>query len=132
MRIEGVDLHQTAVYWEVVKYDRHGHVKVKAPVELNPEDGNGVRWINRRSQVTAPDGQVITLDARIVTSQEIKVNSIIWLGTLDEWNESGSDGNDTQLHQVKIYSEVPDIRNRDYRYEVGAQRWKKALPDIVA
>lgn len=97
------------------------------PQELSPRNRppNGVRWVDKRSVIMAKDGSTIAIDAQVVVAQDIPVNSILWLGTLDDWFGTGSGitAPDEGLVIVRGVTKTPDIKGRAYYRTLAVQRW---------
>lgn len=107
------DRRQTAVLWPVAGTDDYGAYTVGDPVELS------VRWVFGRSEVLDPQGNRIAVDAQVTVDREIAIGSEMVKGTLSEWVGTGSAGDDDEVMMVMSYSEVPDVRARDFRRVVG-------------
>lgn len=113
--------YQTAVLWSATgAYDTYGQPAVSDPVEVS------VRWTDRRSEANLSNGETITLDATVVSGAEVPVHSRMWLGTLEDWDSTGSDTDDTRVMRVATVSVTPDIKNRPTHthYELGLQRYR--------
>lgn len=114
--------YQHAVLWERTGADRYGEPTRGEPVELR------VRWVQKRGEVTDAQGNRTPLDAAVVVDRQIPVGSLLWLGTLDSWQGTGSVGADSELHEVVTYSETPDVKGRVALRSVGLKRFRDALP----
>jgi hypothetical protein len=123
---------QDAVLWEAhPSPDSFGQVRVIDPVDLK------VRWVPTRREIADGKGGIILLDAQAVVYQNVPVGSIMWLGTVDDWDESGlgvGTGNteDAELYIVQTFKKASDVKNIMTRYELGLQRYKQELPAIVS
>lgn len=116
---ETMDCRQKAVLWAVSNtLDSFGHYIVDAPVEID------VRWENKKHEETDAQGNPITLDAFVIAKQEIGVGSEMWLGKLDDYNGTGSGGDDSEIMRVVTSNKFPDIKNKNIRYELGLQRFR--------
>lgn len=125
--LETSDRWQTATLWEYVGKDRFGQPKVSsAPVELS------VRWNTTRRLVLAPDGNRVALDAEAVVNRKIGIGSVMFLGELDDWRGtgSGSAGEESELWEVVTYDEVPDLKGRNVRREIGLKKYRDTLPTL--
>lgn len=123
--IEISDLHQTALLWESTGTDAYNEVVVAGtPVEVK------VRWEYVRHEMLGPDGDPVALDARVVGSQDIPVNSLMWLGASSEWYGTGSTGDDSEVMQVVALNHTPDIKNRHLRRVYGLMKYKDAPPRV--
>lgn len=110
---------QEAILWPLNTYDRHGQPTVGNPVELL------VRWVGQQSQSLDPAGNVITIDATVVLDQDVTIDSLMWLGTLNEWkNGGGSQAPGKPLMVVKAFNSTPDVRGRATRRTAGLMRYQ--------
>lgn len=73
---------QTAVYWEFDVADGFGGNTFKDPVEVS------VRWEDKVELLRDETGKEIVSRATILTPIDLKVQSILWLGTLEDLTES--------------------------------------------
>jgi len=126
--LETKDLYQRALVWTFSgNYDRNGQpiINLSTPMEIS------VRWNWRKARATTPDGNTITLDASVVVGERVNVGSLMWLGTLEDWNgvgsSSSSSAKDNQLCQVKTVNWLKDIKGRNRRHELGLMRFKDTL-----
>lgn len=141
-------LKQHAIMWAFLGYDRYGQPVVDFPVQIC------TRWITKRREVLDPHGNTIALDAAVVVNRRIPMNSWIWKGTIEDWyNGPGADDTiyemgtapgaqayyaygsmafDNELHEVKTYSETPNIKSRHAYKEVGVIRIPNAREVIGA
>lgn len=113
---------QWAVLWPAGGYDEFGQPTVGEPQEIQ------VRWVNRQSRALSPEGNTITLDASVVTVEDIPVGSIMWEGTLDDWYGIGSAGQDSGLMEVVSADYTPDLKGRVWRKNLGLKFYKDTLP----
>jgi len=125
-------LIQKAVLWSSNGVDSYGKYKHSAPVELNPSTYNGVKWLKGRQDTFDAQGNTIKLNAAALVASEIDIGSVLWLATdqtpgsdnaLDQWNDSGSTGNDDELQQVISYHEYYDVKGRVAVRMVGLARY---------
>ena len=93
MSHETKDLLQKAVLLEASGVDRNGEPTVDAATEID------VRWIDGQTEALNKDGVVIGYDATVLTSQEIALESIMWLGTEENWDALSSY---SDVYQVKM------------------------------
>ena len=130
---EVASLLQSALVWPWVQAaDAYGRPVVAAtPTELSPSNSppNGVRWKFKKAVKLDKDGNTITLDATVIVAQYIQPESLMWPGTLDEWNGAGSSspeiGVGTHVYVVKTVDWLPDIKNRARYRELGLMRFKE-------
>lgn len=114
-------LHQKAVLWMYNGDDDYGDPKVDASVEID------CRWEKRRSQSQDAEGNAIAVEAEVVVGREIKVDSILWKGEKNDYDASTA----TDYMQVKVYDEVPDVRNRYVERIVKLVKWGDTLPSLA-
>lgn len=119
------DLKETAVLWPVEGKDHRGTLLRGEPVEVK------VRWDWRREDVLDANGQKVAIDARAGVDREVKVDSWMWLGKLDDWYASGSSPPDNNLCQVRVSSSAKDDKGRRMRFSVGLVRFTDSLPDLA-
>lgn len=110
--------YQRAILWPFAGYDRYGEVVVGTPVEV------GVRWEARRRETLDNLGNTVMLEAVAVVDQPIAVGSHMWLGTLEDFYESGSAGPSTEVMEVVTTRYLPDSKGRHYRRTVGLTKYK--------
>lgn len=112
--IETIDRHQKALLWAIIGYDSYGQPQVSAtPVEID------VRWEWKHAEEKATERYEVAIDAMVVVDREIEEGSNMWLGSLSDWYGTGSAGIDSEILQVKFYSEIPDLKDRAIRRTVG-------------
>lgn len=125
------NLYQRAVLWTAQlnsvgggKVDKFGGVVVDDAIEIS------VRWEWKRTNMLNQKRETITVDATIRVAQEVPVDSLIWLGSLNDL--AGTGGPELQspegVCQVKAYNYVPDVRNRFVSRVIGVVRYKGPLP----
>lgn len=109
---------QKALLWLATGTDRFGQPTVTTtPVEIK------VRWNTNRAERLAPDGTTVTVDGTAVVDQIIPIDSLMWLGTLEEWLGTGSGLTDTELCVVKTFRDTPDLKARASFKEAGLMRY---------
>lgn len=113
---------QKAVLWSKSGTDRYGDPLRGSPSEIS------VRWVVTHRQASDPQGNPITIDAQVSTSQDIVVGSVMWLGELADWYGSGSGGVDDEVMEVVTRNRVPDLKGRVTRYEYGLAKYRDTLP----
>lgn len=113
---------QTAVYWPAGGYDDYGQPLRQDPVELQ------VRWEKDQREYTDPEGNLHMLEATVHVDRRIGIGSKMWLGSLSEWLGTGSGDSDTELMEVRVYDEIPDVKNRGIYREVGLAFYRASLP----
>lgn len=118
--IEQIDRHQTAAYWEAAGAGEDGVQRVKEPVDIK------VRWrYNHRESINA-QGEVVAVNASIVSDFLIPAGSILRLGTVAEATATPGD-----FMYVLASSKTPDIKNRFNRYTADLMRYGESLPSLV-
>ena len=119
--------YQTALLWEFSGYDKYGQPTVSAPVEIQ------VRWNTKRREVVDAKGFIIAYDASAVVDQVIAVGSLMWLGTLEDWNDAGTGSGSTSISaddvfECKNFTLTPDLKNRFSQKTVDLMRYRKLPP----
>ena len=118
---EVFDLNQKAVLWPTAgPKDRYGVLQVGDPVEIF------VRWENTRCEMLNSKGEVIGVDASVVTDRDITVGSRMWLGELADWYGTGSGVEDDEVMQVLSVEKATDLKGRILRRELLLCRYKNA------
>jgi hypothetical protein len=128
--IEYEGLHQKSMLWRATGVDAYGQ-----PTHESTPEEISVRWNTRRNHEMSPSGSVIKLDATAYVEEEIPIDSLMWLGDEEDWEDSyygtGSGTaaevefkSDNKLHVVKTYKETPDVKGIEVRREVGLVRFK--------
>ncbi len=126
--LEQMDLTQTAILWEIVGYDRNGMPTISAGVEIP------VRWEEGNTEMVDTNDQRILVDVSIASNRNIKVDSLMWEGSIADLNELAGTGSPPpdDLYQVVMRIRAKDILGRYNRYEFGLKRYKDRLPEVVA
>src|SRR5215475_12577466 len=123
--IETIDFHDKAMLWRVVGVDAYGQ-----PKHSEPPEEICVRWITTKTHESTAFGSSIKLDATLYVDQEIPIDSLLWKGCQEEWEDnffgtgSGSANevdfeSEQNLYIVKRYKETPDIKGIEVRRELG-------------
>lgn len=115
--------YQKVVLWAKTGVDRYTNTLRGDPVQLT------VRWRYTNRDAMDPQGNKIQINATVDTEQDIPMNSLLWLGTLPEWNSSGSAATDTGLMEVVSFDNTPDVKNRVVKRTFGLKRYKNTLPE---
>jgi len=127
--LEDFDQVDTAVLWEWASVDGYGRQRVAEPVEVP------VRWVQKWIEVPDGQGSSIILEATVALDRRVRVGSILWLGTLEEWEEdhfgTGTSIDDPELHVVRTSNNTNDVKGISDRWELGLQRWRQELPEIA-
>ena len=105
---------QTAVYWGNPQNDGHGGFTFDDPVELSPDDANGVRWESRvelGGRVFDKMGDIISCNAIVFLNQDVEEQGYLMLGTLDDL-DSDSTINPRLIEgafEIKRFDKLPAI-----------------------
>jgi len=105
--LESRDRKQTALWWYKTGVDNYGQPIIEDPVEIK------VRWENKRDESLNKQGEPVAIDATVQLGQRVYPGDLMWLGTLDDWNNGGSTATNNEILQVDSYNEVPDIKGRN-------------------
>ena len=117
---ENNELNQNAILWRFSDTkDDYNRPIVKAYEEVM------VRFNLKRRQSTDAKGTVINYDATAITEETYPIDSILWIGELKDMPASP-----TPLYQVKSYSEMSDVKNRETKYKAMLVRYTDTLPTI--
>lgn len=129
--IEHEDLRHYALLWEPDGIGTDGRTKHDAASqELSPLVMQGVRFVWRKSKGTDPNGDVVALDATLIASRVIPLQSLVWHGSQEdlEADLTGTGTGNTLQPEADIYevvtaSHTPDQRLAVTRYEYGLRRY---------
>jgi hypothetical protein len=123
--IERSDLKQTAVLWAATadEYDNYGKLKVASPTAIN------VRWEYRRGETLDTQGTTVAYDAVVIVDQEIEVGSIMWLGTVSDYENTSPA---PTVYRVVTYGSTPDIKAQYYRRRVTLAKYGTQLPELIS
>ena len=119
--VESASRNQSAVLWAKSSLDNFGKPTVDSPLEIY------VRWEEKLKESIDSQANAIAVDATVWVAQEITVGSIMWLGTLAEWNASEK----TNLKQVVGYRSIPNIKGRLFEQTVTVQKYSDSLPSLT-
>ncbi len=103
MGLENVLLRQykqTAVYWGVSGNDGQGGFTYDTPVELAPPS-NGVRWEIMDQVVRDDKGVEFTSRALVFVAQDVEVEGLLYLGTLDSLYDLLDESSESVLDDPK-------------------------------
>ncbi len=115
-------LPQTAVYWRANGTNNNGEFTVDLPVEIK------CRWeIERRESINEKADPVATSDI-ITVDRRIPEGSILWLGTIDEYEELVST-TPAELRRVSSYTEGKNLRGTKVYREVSTVKHGNTLPE---
>ena len=123
--LERTDLLQRAVWFATNGVDSYGQWTYAAPQEIP------CRWIQKRSIIQDHEGNNLMLDATVIVNQNVTNGDLMWLGSLDNWNDAidnaGSGQTPSEVMQVKSYDWTPDIKARNQRRELGLMRYREKI-----
>jgi len=111
---------QTAVYWQPLGTDGYGGKTFYDAVELTPP--NGVHWEDKIQLLQIDDGSQISSRAVVYTIQDIEIEGMLYLGTLDSLYDSAESSagaiddplaiDDTYI--IKKFEKSPSINAGSY------------------
>ena len=117
-------LNEEALVWLYIGNDQYGAPSVApTPLILSPKNrpANGVRWVRKPSRVHDPKRGVIELDSSVQLTIPLPINSRIWFGSIEIWNQN-KPSQDVML--VVYYTETQDIKGRTAVRICGLQKVK--------
>ena len=132
-RLEDMDRPQSAILWPKAGNDKEGQVAVFQPISLDPQEGTGVRWIDKRDEALNSKSAIVGWDAMVRVDRKIEVGSIMKKGCLEAILEPDGTVPDApgDLYEVKAYYETPDIKARSFVHDVALMRFRDHLPLVV-
>lgn len=116
------NLLQDAVLWswDGTSVDDDGVQTVGAATAIK------VRWQEKYSEVTEPNGSTVAISDKVAVKQDIKVGSILWLGALADLPSPP-----TNLRQVHSVDKSPGIKARKTRRQLNLIKYSDTLPDLA-
>ncbi len=114
-------LNQDGVLWTASgSFDDAGEETVDAaiPIKIRHEIG--------KKKAVDSQGNVVAVDSVAVVDRTIAVGSILWPGNIDDIATPPVD-----LLEVMAYSEIPDVKGRNFRKTVGLVRHSDELPGLA-
>lgn len=114
-------LDQKAVLWLKSTYDAAGEQVVSEPIEIS------VRWEADRREILGPNETPIASTAVVMVDRNIPEGSIMWQGELTSLPDELTEG----IHEVVAYSEVPDLKGRNFQRTVILAKYKGELPTVT-
>lgn len=120
--LETYDLHQDAIYWEKLGDNRFGEPRLDSPVDLK------VRWINARADLMGPEGNNISVDATVITNQDVVIGSIMRQGTIDDYTGTGTALDVDEVYTVAAFAKIPSLNNKYYYRSVGLVKYGSRIP----
>lgn len=118
---ETAGLTQHAVLWRAAAPNAYGEARVQAPEELS------VRWLTGRGAAPGALGGSETEDASAQVDREVAAGSLMWEGTLAEWDPLRPQ----ELLEVVRYRAVPDVKGREFTRRVWLRKYRGTLPAVV-
>lgn len=121
--LETSDCQEDAVVWPLSGQDDDAHQTFSTAY-----DEVKVRWVRRQSSGKDAKGNNVTTDVQIACNQELTLDSVFWLGALDDIPGTSLVPS-SDLWQVKTRDIAKDISGKHTRYEFGLVRWHDNLAD---
>ncbi len=119
--IEEFATEDTALLFVWNGEDQYNEPTFEYPIEID------VQWVEKTAVMSGPGGTPITVDVLVIALVDIILDSVMWLGTLDDWIGTGSNDTDSTLYQVAAAAYTPDIKARETRRRYGLIRYKGSL-----
>lgn len=113
---------QTVMYWPYQGEDNYGEPLYGTGREVT------VRWTDVHRSVRDAKGNLVSVDAEIVTDFALTVGDFLWKGSQSEWVGTGSGSVIEDVMQVVSYDEIPDLKNRFIRRESNLGKYQGTLP----
>lgn len=114
--------YQDALVFAKTGYDVVGEQTVGNPTHYR------VRIEFTTKQVIGSEGNPISLVAFLMIDSALTIGSILYPGTLAQWNGVGSGETDNDLYEVTTDETIPDVKGRTMEYEYGLTRYMGILP----
>ncbi len=118
--LETSSRRQQAVLWTANGTDNYGELKVDASIQIE------VRWETGQKEALDPQGNTVALDSTVIVDRVIPIGSIMWLGEKKDLADPP-----VGLRQVIDYSEVPDVKGREFRRVVSLMKHSDELPALA-
>lgn len=122
-KVERVTIPQKAMLWEFVSFDNYGQVQVSAAVEID------VEWPQGFSESNSNQDSKESSNDTVVVNQSVALQSLLWFGSENDLPTGTADP--SPLYTVVSRNVAPDIKARDYRYQLSVTRYSNTLPTIV-
>lgn len=113
---------QVAVYWGSPQNDGYGGYTYDDPIELSPDDKNGVRWNDKNEldvgwTTSGYPGNLKLSKSQVMVLQDLDFNGYLYLGTLAELNAAYSDISDPMkidgAYPIKRMDKIPMVFKTD-------------------
>jgi len=100
---------QTAVYWGNPVDDGYGGMIYDDPVEIF------CRWEGSTKLITDAKGNQIVCVAEVMVTQELDIDGILYLGTIDDLGPDRDDAPETisDTHRIKQFMKTPLFQSTD-------------------
>lgn len=120
-RLYRAGCREKVVLWEFSgSTDDDGRPIVNSPTEID------VRWVPTGRESNDPMASVVDESVRVVVTQDVPINSILWRGELLDLPDSPTD-----LYLVTSRSHASDIMKRETRRELTLMRYSDTLPELA-
>lgn len=97
---------QDAVYWEYNGPDGFGSVEFADPTEIK------VRWDDKVDVKSDSNGKEFVSKAEVLTPQDLKEQSYLYLGTLSELPANPAPGDVTDAYEIKAMDRYPLFKSK--------------------
>lgn len=89
-----------------------------------------MRWTWNYSEMMQAQNATITADATVIVNRDVPVDSLIWLGHIDDLAGTAGPQDETLngLYQVKSIMHGGDLKNRTSRRKLSVVRFRGNLP----
>lgn len=108
MRILTKMLKQTCVYWPPVGSNPSGETIYGPPQELK------CRWEDIQEQYLDVGGNVRVSNSRVYTAVDVKIDGILWLGTVETLVSQSSPMDNPGAYAIRKFSKIPTLRGNKF------------------
>lgn len=116
----------SAVVWLKSGYGDDGSPTVSAPIQI------AISFSRKQRLIKGDKGELIAIDATARVSGEVEIGSIIWLGSLAEFNAMTEDEQAVAgYYEVVNNSVVKDIKGREVSYKIMLSRHSESSWGVV-
>jgi len=104
------NLNQTAVYWGNPTPDGYGGYTFDEAVEID------CRWVDTIEVITDAKGENVVSRANVQVAQDVDVDGMLFLGTLDDLDSSQEENPETipTAYRIKKFDKTPTIRGNAF------------------
>jgi hypothetical protein len=120
---EANNRYQDAVLWPISGTDRYGEQTRGTRVQLR------VRWNATHREMLDAQGNRIAIEAEAVVDRVVANGSVMWLGTIAQWDATGVTSTNSELMEVVSYEETKDVKGRYTERVVNLRRFRNTLPE---